>query len=208
MKKLLTVLLSILLVAVLLPFALHTASAETLSGTCGDDLTWTFDEETGTLTIEGTGKMWDYDSTEFDFALWDDLKPRIRHIEVGDGVTSIGDETFYDCTALKTVDFPDGMTEIGCRAFFNCTALKAADFPDGMTEIGAMAFYNCTALTEITLPESIDHIGNDAFKGTAWWEALPDGSCYNGGTLLFYKGQSPKSVTVKDGKDGATWQLK
>ena len=65
MKKLLTVLFSLLLVAVLLPFVLHAASADSeTSGKCGDDLTWTFDEETGTLKIEGSGSMWNFWITE------------------------------------------------------------------------------------------------------------------------------------------------
>ena len=37
---------------------------EVPSGSCGDNLIWVFDEETGTLTISGTGEMtsppWDY----------------------------------------------------------------------------------------------------------------------------------------------------
>lgn len=36
------------------------ASAATYSGTCGDNLTWTFDDETGELVISGTGAMYDY----------------------------------------------------------------------------------------------------------------------------------------------------
>ena len=31
-----------------------------LSGVCGDDLTYSFDEKTGTMTISGTGAMYDY----------------------------------------------------------------------------------------------------------------------------------------------------
>ena len=36
------------------------ASAETLSGTCGENVNWTFDTETGVLDITGTGAMYDY----------------------------------------------------------------------------------------------------------------------------------------------------
>ena len=61
MKKLLSVVLCVLMLAALLPLDLHTASADT-SGQCGDNLYWSFDEDTGTLTITGSGDMWNYDS--------------------------------------------------------------------------------------------------------------------------------------------------
>ena len=31
------------------------------SGTCGENLTWTYEEATKTLTISGSGEMTDYD---------------------------------------------------------------------------------------------------------------------------------------------------
>ena len=35
---------------------------EALSGKCGQNLTWRFEPETGTLTITGEGAVWDYDN--------------------------------------------------------------------------------------------------------------------------------------------------
>ena len=49
--------LAFALVFALLPAAVLTASAATYSGTCGENLIWTFDPETGVLEITGTGKM-------------------------------------------------------------------------------------------------------------------------------------------------------
>lgn len=37
-----------------------TASAETKTGTCGDNLTYTLDTDTGALVIAGSGKMTDW----------------------------------------------------------------------------------------------------------------------------------------------------
>ena len=51
----------LLLMMILLPMA---ASAD-YSGTCGDNLTWTLVESTGTLTIEGSGSMKDYEYSGF-----------------------------------------------------------------------------------------------------------------------------------------------
>ena len=38
------------------------AEAATYRGTCGDNLTWTLDDETGVLEINGTGAMTNYSS--------------------------------------------------------------------------------------------------------------------------------------------------
>ena len=63
MKKLLAFVLSVLLVAGVLPLTAYTAHAAIVdSGECGDNLTWTLDDE-GTLTIRGTGSMNDYSHT-------------------------------------------------------------------------------------------------------------------------------------------------
>ena len=55
-SKILSVILSIMMVISIVPI---TASAAT-SGTCGDNLTWTYDDSTGTLTISGVGDMENY----------------------------------------------------------------------------------------------------------------------------------------------------
>ena len=38
-------------------FVIANAKEITTSGTCGENLTWNFEESTGTLTISGTGEM-------------------------------------------------------------------------------------------------------------------------------------------------------
>ena len=53
-KRLLAILLTVSLLSGMLVFQ---TSAATESGTCGDNLTWTFDESTKTLTISGTGEI-------------------------------------------------------------------------------------------------------------------------------------------------------
>ena len=54
MKKIISVLL---VTAVLLTSMAVSAFAETTSGTCGENLTWTFNTSTGELTISGEGRM-------------------------------------------------------------------------------------------------------------------------------------------------------
>ena len=128
-------------------------------GTCGDDLTWEFDEDTGTLTISGSGEMDDY---SYSGSPWYDLRASITEVELGSGITSIGEYAFYQCTGLTEISIPEGVIVIGAGAFSWCTALTKVSLPDGLIGIDLGAFYRC-ALSEITLPEGLRYIGEDAF---------------------------------------------
>ena len=59
-KKFLAGFLAMVMMAGLVPVMMPEALAETFSGTCGDDLTWTLDTDTGVLEISGTGTMANY----------------------------------------------------------------------------------------------------------------------------------------------------
>ena len=51
------------------------------------------------------------------------------------------------------VVIPDGVTSIGDRAFWNCTGLTSVTIPDSVTEIGDYAFGNCTGLTNVYISD-------------------------------------------------------
>ena len=129
------------------------------SGTCGDNLEWTFSG--GTLTISGEGAMDDCDY-DYSTAPWSELD--INEIVVEDGVTSIGDYAFYDCDSLTSVAIPDSVTSIGDRAFYFCTSLTSVAIPDSVTSIGEWAFSDCTSLTSVAIPDSVTSIGDYAFS--------------------------------------------
>ena len=58
-NKILSIILAILTVISIIPI---TASAAAYSGDCGDNVTWSYSGSTQTLTISGTGDMYDYES--------------------------------------------------------------------------------------------------------------------------------------------------
>ena len=80
----------------ILSFGAINVSAAT-SGTCGENLTWTFDESTGELVISGTGEMYNYLGED---APWYSNCANIKKVEISYGVTSIGDYAFKTAQVL------------------------------------------------------------------------------------------------------------
>ena len=77
-------------------------------------------------------------------------------------VTTIGEEAFYDCSALESVEMP-AVTTIGDWAFGDCSALESVSIPVATT-IGNSAFYDCYYLGSVDMP-SVTTIGDYAFSG-------------------------------------------
>lgn len=128
------------------------------SGTCGDDLTWKLGDK-GTLTISGTGEMYNYSMAD---APWKEQKDLISALVVENGATSIGSSTFDGYTSLKSIKLASTVKSIGNNAFSN-TGITSLDLPEGMESIGIGAFYNCEKITELKLPESLTTLNNGAF---------------------------------------------
>ena len=114
---------------------------ETIGGTCGDALKWEFDDETGTMTISGTGKMNDFLEGELIKTPWGKLNDQIRAVKFEEGVTSIGEGAFNNCYSLTTVSIPTNVTSIGDYAFDGCTGLTSLEMQEGVTEMGWQALY-------------------------------------------------------------------
>lgn len=72
-------------------------------GGCGDDANWSFDAETGTLTISGEGEMYDYDDAHLRYAPWYDIRASIKSVKIGSDITRIGDYAFGYCTNLTDI---------------------------------------------------------------------------------------------------------
>ena len=134
-----------------------TTNAETVtSGTCGDNLTWTLDDN-GTLTISGTGDMWG------DSSNWNNNNS-IKAVVIQSGVTSIGYRAFSDCVNLTSVSIGNSVTMIGEEAFSFCDSLTSVNIPNSVTTIGDRAFSFCDSLTSANIPDSVTAIGYAAFS--------------------------------------------
>ncbi len=167
------------------------------SGTCGNNLTWTLDNE-GTLTISGTGEMTNYSSSSSNRSPWYN-NTSIKNIIIQNGVTSIGDSAFEGCSSLTEITIPEGVTSIGDYAFYNCSSLTEITIPEGVTSIGEVAFCGCSSLTEITIPEGVTSIGGDAFFACSSLTeiTLPEGVT-SIGSYAFSDCSSLKKVNITD----------
>ena len=120
------------------------------SGTCGDNLTWTLVESTGTLTISGSGAMNNY-TISYSIAPWYDDRAKILAVVIENGVTSIGQYAFYNCTGLTSFTIPNSVTSIGRYAFAGCSGLTSVTIPNSVKGIGGGVFSACSELNSIVI---------------------------------------------------------
>lgn len=172
----------------LLSAALHLNSGNFIdSGKCGDDLTWTLTKD-GTLTISGTGGMYDYS--------WGSEQPwfaadiRIWSIVIMPGVTRIGDHAFHFIGGATSATIPDTVTSIGDYAFYACSYLSSVTIPKSVASIGEGVFSFCSGLNNIFVDEE-----NQKYTSV-------DGVLFNKGktALIAYPGGRTDAVySIPDG---------
>ncbi len=160
-------------------------------GTCGTNAKWTLDLD-GVFTVFGSGAMTDYKETYINSGYysscpWESYKDRIQKIVIEEGITSIGNYSFYrfrnptevsiassvttigsnafwNCNGLTEITIPGSVKTIGNYAFRYCDKLKTVNLNSGLTTIGTYAFGGCAALTDITIPTTVTGIGSYAFS--------------------------------------------
>ena len=87
----------------------------------------------------------------------------ITSINIPKGVKTIANSAFSTCNKLTSVIIPEGVTSIGEGAFINCSSLISITIPEGVEVIGAHAFDGCSSLTSVNIPSSVVSIGNYSF---------------------------------------------
>ena len=132
-------------------------------GKCGDNVNFSYDNSTHTLSIFGSGVMYDYSEGG---APWKDNCSEIKAVVIGKGVASIGNNAFAGCTSLTSITIPTSVTSIGGQAFKGCTSLPSITIPRDVTNIGQSAFADCTSLVSVTFATAsqLASIGGSAFN--------------------------------------------
>lgn len=158
MKKLLSLVMSVVIATMMLPSLVLTAYADE-QGLCGDKVNWSYNSISSSLMIFGTGEM--YNATPLP---WESLKDSIRCVEIKDGVTNIAKNAFSQCNNLEEAIIADTVTVIDNMAFDSCVNLKKVKMSGKLKAINYSAFFNCRALKEVSLPTTLEYIGDEAFE--------------------------------------------
>ncbi len=87
----------------------------------------------------------------------------VTEVVIPEGVTSIGERAFNDCTSLASVSWPSTLQTIGASAFYSCGSLTEVDLPAGVTSIGDYAFFGCVSLEGVSVPGTVRDWGVASF---------------------------------------------
>ena len=165
---------------------------------------WSFDEATGTLTLDGSGAMKEYTSAAE--APWYSYRDSIAHLVVKSGVTSLSSYAFVGCQNLADITLPDTLQTIGTMTFYGCDSLNNVTIPASVRTIGSYAFADAMSLSRITFAGDAPEFGTGVFtfrKLTAYypvyasgWETVVDGRYDFGGSITWVR--SSESLAAEE----------
>lgn len=173
-------------------------------GTCGEELTWTFSSQNGTLTISGIGDMEKYSSPYS--TPWFEYKDLIRSVVIESGVTSISQYAFgyvnttYSCCNLTFVSIADTVTSIGHGAF-RYTNVEEVTIPASVTDFGNYIFANNDSLKSVIIES--DTTGNYTFNSCSALTTVK----FEGSTIgygVFQKCTALETVDTKNAAIGSS----
>ena len=109
---------------------------------------------------------------------------------IPNSVTTILDNTFAYCYAIKKVIMPSGLTSIDNNAFYNCSGLTTVNsstsgecnIPNSVISIDESAFYGNTSLKTLSIPSSVTSIGVNPWRACSGLSAITvdsDNSSYD-----------------------------
>ena len=130
-----------------------------VSGKCGESAFWSLNLENGKFNVYGEGPMY----TNMEYSNWYSYSHSILEVNINEGITSIGRNSFMEMYRTLEVNLPDSLEVIEENAFYGCGDLRNVNFGSGLVSIGSQAFAFCNSLLEAELPEAIGFIGSYAF---------------------------------------------
>ena len=103
-------------------------------------------------------------------------------------ITSIGENAFWGCSGLSSMEIPNSVTNIGAYAFYECSSLTSIEMGSSVTTIDRGAFSRCSGLTSIMISASVVSIGDRAFEFCDNLNTIYSKSIYppNVGDITFY----------------------
>ncbi len=149
------------------------------------------------MTITGTGPMAIFESKSD--APWNSYRTSITSVTITDGVTSVSNNAFGQCTSLTTVTIGNDVETIGEWAFNDCGAqFTSLTLGNSIRTIGNYAFLFGTGITGFTLPSTLETIGDYAFcQNRAITTLTIPSNVTNIGQLAFYNCNALTSITTE-----------
>lgn len=126
-----------------------------------EDVTITFDLNTGIMDIVGTGEFLPYYQLQNTPS---SLNQRIKILNIGNGITKIPDDAFYNNSNLESISFSNTLTEIGNGNFTGNSKITTLVFPESLKKIGSSDFSGLSNLQEVTFSEGLETISGGAFN--------------------------------------------
>jgi hypothetical protein len=108
-----------------------TAPSQKIEGRCGDNAIYSYDKATRTLTISGTGAMWN--GTNYS------RLGTVDKIVIGNGITVIGEDAFAQFNGVGSAEISDTVTTIKSNAFHY---LDSITIPKTVRTVETDAFYS------------------------------------------------------------------
>lgn len=161
--------------------------AEIASGTCNENISWTL-SDVGVLKIVGNGDMPDYDMYMLGrkFTPWYEHNEEILKVEIGEGITSIGEQTFLYVNNITSISIPStvkiikdcciGSDNYGDRkiniyitdfeAWCNTEISNRAFTGYNNTPTSRRLYFNKKELKDIVVPNTITKIRRNTFCNT------------------------------------------
>ncbi len=172
-------------------------------GSCGPNVSWSFDSKNDALNIYDTGDMYGYEAGK---QPWAKFAHYFKQINIGEGVTLIGLNAFRGCSNLQRVSIAGSVKKIASSAFSDCTALTKVILPKKLTQIDANAFSGCNELTQVIIPANVTSIGDSAFTGDKLKEVYCMGDAPNVNGAPFGAVSADRNVVVyyNEGAEGWT----
>lgn len=135
------------------------------SGKCGGGVSYTFDADTGTLTLSGVGAIRNYTTDLFPMSYpspWYAYRSSIRTVVIENGITDIGSYAFLECDQLENIIIPDSIVWISSSAFQNCDRL--IDIENGVSYVDRWVVGCDSSVTSVSLREDTVGICEGAFE--------------------------------------------
>lgn len=125
------------------------------TGSCGDNAKWILNEDTGVLTIYGTGQISRQPATG-------PSRNSIKSVVIiGREISCIGTGVFGGCSNLAEITIPGTVTIIGSFSFSGCSSLKSITIPASVESIEGTAFSGCNSLGSIKVNDNPKYTSAD-----------------------------------------------